>query len=132
MVNFFDRYYSSIQNKNSLLVKLKYYSALRFLIRFSANIIIPIYFRITQNNSAYKLHKSLKSNRRIVVSLTSFPIRINKLWIVIESILRQDYKPDKIILWLSKEQFPNFDLLPKTLISLMSKAFASRERVFFA
>ena len=126
MVDFFDRYYSSIQNKNSLLVKLKYYSALRFVTRSFANIIIPIYFKFTNNNSTYKLNKSLKKNRQVVVSLTSFPIRINKLWIVVESILRQDYKPDNIILWLSKEQFPDFDTLPNNLTSLIKRGLEIR------
>lgn len=42
-----------------------------------------------------------------IVSLTSFPGRIADVWICIECLLRQTFKPDKIILWLAIEQFPD-------------------------
>jgi len=42
-----------------------------------------------------------------VVSLTSFPARIDDVWIAIECLLRQTFKPDKIILWLAITQFPD-------------------------
>ena len=44
---------------------------------------------------------------KIVVSLTSFPARIKTLHITISTLLAQTLKPDKIILWLAEEQFPN-------------------------
>lgn len=55
------------------------------------------------------------SEKKIVVSLTSFPARIKKVHIVIESLLNQTIKPDKIILWLSKEQFEHYYVLPSKL-----------------
>jgi hypothetical protein len=63
------------------------------------------------------LEKCNKKSGRIIVSFTSFPRRINKVWIVVETVLRQTLKPDKLILWLSKEQFPSLDLLPKRLLN---------------
>ena len=126
MVDFFDRLYSSIDNKNPFLVKIKYYAACRFTVRLLSNIIIPFYFKLSNNNSAYKLKESFKTKKRFIVSLTSFPIRINKVWIVIESIFRQDLKPDKIILWLSKEQFFSLDSLPKNLTSLKKRGLEIR------
>ncbi len=42
----------------------------------------------------------------IVVSLTTFPARIGKLWIVMDSLFRQTVRPDKIVLVLSEEEFP--------------------------
>lgn len=126
MVDFFDRLYSSIINKNLFLEKIKYYSTCRFIVRFLSNIIIPFYFKLSNNNSSYKLNKSFKTKKLIIVSLTSFPLRINKVWIVVESILRQDFKPDKIILWLSKEQFSSLDSLPKNLISLKKRGLEIR------
>ena len=45
--------------------------------------------------------------RRIIVSLTSYPARINVVPYVIASILNQTMKPDKIILWLGKDRFPD-------------------------
>ena len=72
-------------------------------------------FSNTLNNS------DRKSNNKVVVSLTTFPNRIDRIWIVIESILRQSYKPDLIILWLSKDQFNSIEELPKRLLSQQKK-----------
>lgn len=53
----------------------------------------------------------------IIVSLTSFPQRINTVWMTIESIIRQNCKPEAIVLWLSRTQFPNeFEDLPLHLL----------------
>lgn len=116
MVDFFDYLYWCIPRKKGLLNNLKLYSLLRFLIRISANMFIPIYFRFTQFNNKYKIQECAKSVDRIIVSLTSFPARIDRLWLVIETLLRQTKKPDMIILWLSKKQFASIDVLPKRLL----------------
>jgi len=42
-----------------------------------------------------------------IVSLTTFPPRINRVYLTIESILHQKEKPDYVYLWLSDEEFPN-------------------------
>lgn len=60
---------------------------------------------------------SVKRKQKIVVSLTSYPARIDTVWLTIETLLRQSMKPDELILWLADEQFPSKDLLPKKLIS---------------
>ncbi len=51
-----------------------------------------------------------KRKRRFILSITSIPSRIDKSWITIESLLRQSYKPDKIILWLAEDEFRNVRL----------------------
>ena len=51
-------------------------------------------------------------DKKIIVSLTSYPARINIVPYVIASILKQTMKPDKIILWLGIEKFPD-KKLPK-------------------
>jgi hypothetical protein len=52
----------------------------------------------------------------IVVSLTSFPKRIDTLWVVIDSLFRQTVRPDRILLALTQEEFPGGkDSLPETL-----------------
>lgn len=54
---------------------------------------------------------------RIIVSLTSFPARIEKVHLAIRSVVLQTRKPDKIILWLAKKQFPNGERdLPEKLL----------------
>ena len=62
----------------------------------------------------------------LVVSFTSFPARIDNVWQVVECMLRQTIKPDKIVLWLSKEQFPDVNSLPETLRERIEDVFEVR------
>ena len=48
-----------------------------------------------------------KRDTQLIVSLTSFPARIKTIHITISTLLTQSLKPDKLILWLAREQFPN-------------------------
>jgi hypothetical protein len=50
---------------------------------------------------------SPESENALIVSLTTYPARIDISAIVIFSLLRQSKKPDALILWLAEEQFPN-------------------------
>ena len=43
----------------------------------------------------------------IIVSLTSFPERMQDIHYCLYSLLNQEFKPDKVILWLADSQFPN-------------------------
>ncbi len=116
MVDFFYKIYDSTKGRNALLQKLRVYSVLRLPIRTLANLVLPIYFRLTQHNPAYRLSTEGKTESRLIVSLTSFPARIAKVWLVVESLLRQTAKPDMIILWLSKEEIPDMASLPRKLL----------------
>ena len=64
-----------------------------------------------------------KSNsKNIIVSLTSFPKRIKNVHLTIKSILRQTLKPNKIILWLAKNEFIKKQKnLPINLLLLIKK-----------
>ena len=46
----------------------------------------------------------------IIVSLTSFPERINTVWLTIVTLLSQTLKPKKVLLWLAKSQFEGIEL----------------------
>ncbi|MBQ6012154.1 MAG: hypothetical protein IJL23_03465, partial [Alphaproteobacteria bacterium] len=60
-----------------------------------------------------------KRDKKIIVSLTSFPQRMKDIHYAIFSLLKQTVKPDKIILWLGKDKFPNKEQdLPETLLNL--------------
>lgn len=117
MVDFFNRLYSLAFNNIILFERIKLNSIFRYVIRRLANIILPIYL---SRNRVEVL--SLKEDRnrvsaRLIISLTSFPKRINQLWMVINILLRQTVKADKILLYLSKEQFPHeYNDLPKSLL----------------
>lgn len=52
---------------------------------------------------------------RPIVSFTSFPARIDNVWQVVECMFRQTVQPAKILLWLSKEQFPTRVSIPESL-----------------
>lgn len=55
----------------------------------------------------------------IIASLTTFPDRINTVKETIKTLLKQTCKPDELVLWLAKEQFPQGEeSLPQDLLSL--------------
>jgi hypothetical protein len=66
-----------------------------------------------------------KRETQFIVSLTSFPARINDIWICIESLLRQTVQPDELILWLAESQFPD-KKIPETLEKLKSRGLTIR------
>jgi len=62
--------------------------------------------------------RRLSSPRRdpeVVVTLTSFPARIEHAWIAIETLFRQDPTPDRIVLVLADGAFPS-RALPRKLV----------------
>lgn len=79
------------------------------------NLLMPLYYRLTQIFLPSGVNQQEKREQKIIVSLTSFPARINTVWLTIESLMRQTLKPDVIILWLGEDQFTGIDSLPKSL-----------------
>ena len=55
-----------------------------------------------------------KRDRKLTVSLTSYAHRIHSVHLVVESLLRQTVQPDRIILWLSKDEFSD-NTIPEIL-----------------
>lgn len=88
-------------------------------------------YKDTSKNKSSKIAKAINKNiklngknDKIIVSLTSYPARIQTIDQVISSIKNQTYKPEKIILWLADSQFPNREKdLPKKLCDLRDKQF---------
>lgn len=78
--------------------------AVRFILNLIHQFICYYYFRLKR--------RKLKCNTKTcqyVISFTSFPARMNKIWMVVESMLNQKEVDDDyiLVLYLSKEQFPN-------------------------
>lgn len=70
-----------------------------------------------KNVSSDSLGLNEKSN--VIVSLTSFPARIDVVYLAIKSMLNQSERPLKIVLWLGEEQFPLGEkALPSSLLTL--------------
>lgn len=80
---------------------------------------VPAYLKRTAQKAGYGLITEPR-DETYIVSLTSFPARIDEIWITIETILRQSFKPDKIILWLAKSQFPDA-IIPESLENLKKR-----------
>lgn len=71
------------------------------------------------------VNKSQNRKRKLICSMTSFPARIDEVWICLETIFRQTLKADEIVLWLSKEQFEGIKL-PESLINCEKKGLTIR------
>ncbi len=80
---------------------------------------IPVYYKRTAEKAPIGITEK-KRDSKYIVSLTSFPARINDVWISIETILRQSVKPDEIILWLAESQFPD-KKIPESLHNLTKR-----------
>lgn len=51
----------------------------------------------------------------VIISLTSYEIKIQQVYLVIESLLHQTYRPNRIILWLDEKIYSSGNEIPLTL-----------------
>lgn len=91
----------------------------RRTVRGLSNFVLPKYL-----SRPYKQKARVENG--LIVSFTSFPSRIDNVWQVVECMKRQSLQPDKILLWLSKDQFPTEDTIPDSLISRRDSQFEIR------
>ena len=56
----------------------------------------------------------MEQSPEVIISLTSYPARIKTTWLSVESLLRQDTKPAKVVLNLFEGEFPDRKL-PETI-----------------
>lgn len=95
----------------------------RRYIRKRMNANLPAYYE--SHPVRIGVNSAEKRERKLICSLTSFPARIDEIWISIETIFRQTYKADEIILWLSKDQFPG-QALPQSILNCQEKGLTIR------
>ena len=113
VIDYFDKMYCSQKYNNKGDLKLGFlHSVVRAITRKVSNVILPI---VLKNTCKTILRPS--TNEEVILSLTSFPLRTGKLWMVLESLLRQTIKPSRIIVWLSKCQFPTEESVPVSLLN---------------
>ena len=108
-----DKLYTDVQNMKSRGSRLWPY--VYKVNKLMINILYPLKARC---DKAIGVDKS--SN--VVISLTTYPDRIKTVWVTIASLLDQTYKPCKVILWLSRQQFQDgYDELPDSLKRLTKR-----------
>lgn len=112
----FTKYYDYRPFKNSIFLN-KIIGNSSKILGVLANIILPYWFICFPHK--YNKEKSIP----ISICFTSFPKRINKVWLVIECLLRQSLQPEEVRLYLSKEQFKCLDELPKNLKKYINNYF---------
>jgi hypothetical protein len=78
---------------------------------------------INQYSSKKGTDKSSKLD--IVVNLTSYPKRIDKVYLTIETLLQQTLKPQRVVLWLSEQEIKPHQL-PKTLLRQQKRGLEIR------
>ena len=87
----------------------------RIVVDFPLSIKLFIKWQIYKHTVKFNrnsLNTTEQRQRKIIASLTSYPARINVVPYVIASLLNQTMKPDKIILWLGNQHFPDEKLPP--------------------
>ncbi len=85
---------------------------------------VPRFFLKTQGQYPIGLNAE-KRDKEVIVSFTSFPGRIQDVWIVVECLFRQTYKANRIVLWLDKDRF-NLDEIPLSLKAQMKRGLEIR------
>jgi hypothetical protein len=68
---------------------------------------------------------AVQRKQLLIVSLTTYYKRFHVVHLAIESLMNQTVKPDKIILWLKKEELIN-NKIPKKLLKLKSRGLNIR------
>lgn len=111
----FTRYYDYRPFRNAVINKIIGNSSK--ILGILANVILPTYFHLFPGK------KESTKTIPVIISLTTFPKRINNIWLILECILRQSKQPQSVILHLSKEQFPTFNTLPKRLNRYIDSGF---------
>ena len=125
-IDFFDKMRFWGSKRNAILNKLKIYGIINHSVALAANAILPSVFKLTQNRENNRLGTKVKKPEKVIVSLTSYPVRIPTLWLTIESILRQSVKPDTIVLYLTESQVGEIEKLPQSLLRLRKRGLEIR------
>lgn len=108
-------------NKNIIPRNNEHKTVEHFMAKWMRLITRPIRNKVSQLYEGYLVLRLLRSSFKFqpnpdantIVSITSFPARIDNAWLSIETLLRQDFAPSKVILVLSEEEFPTKELPPK-------------------
>lgn len=88
--------------------------------------LLKLSYKFIQPKINFGLRHSSNRKNKIIVSLTSYGRRVEKtVHLTLISLLKQDYKPDRIILWLDKDHWSN-DNIPRVIKTLKGKGIEIR------
>jgi len=84
--------------------------------------ILEIYFKLliflrTLSNLTFK---TKNKNKKLIISLTSFPKRFKTLNLTLITLINQSVMPYKVVLWIYKK---DYKYLPKNILNLQNKVF---------
>lgn len=106
-------YETSFHHKNEKVISLHY--------KFNkalVNLFYPVFG---------KCGEGIDKNSSVIISLTSYPARIDTIHLTVMTLLNQTVKPKSVILWLANEQFPKGeDELPEKLLVLKQNGLEIR------
>lgn len=108
--------------KNKILENKKHiikYVIVKIRIKLVSELVILKFKLYSLFKKNYALNKNLR-DKKLLISLTTYPARFNFVYLTLESLMNQSVKPDKIILWLSQEEVIN-NKIPKKILSLKNR-----------
>lgn len=117
-------FFYKIEAWGSQFLSKKLQVALWYLLKYTLNVILPLYYKLKKSGSGLSANKIVKEN--VIISLTSFPARMKSLPLVLESLLRQTVKADRIILWLADVQYPDKDSVSEKLKKFIDRGIEVR------
>lgn len=95
------------------ITRLRYELKCRFKLNICDEIfeeVVKLYYKIPYFRKG--VHSS-KEEQKVIISLTTIPSRLDKVWLTTESLLRQKKRPDKVILWLAEDEFQGIKIPEK-------------------
>lgn len=105
------------RERKKMLQKI-YYNGVKLICNILIELCLIIKYRLFKCN----FEPLVDDVSKPIVSVTTFPKRIKSLWMVLYCIYHQTFRPGKIILTLTKEEFPEgLKSLPQTLTKLIDK-----------
>ena len=97
---------------------------LKILLTAICGELLKLYYKVGLGSISYGINREEERKEKVTVSLTSYGRRVvGVLPYTIISLLRQTYKPDRIVLWLDEEHW-NDNNLPDSLKRLKAYGLA--------
>ena len=88
-------------------------------LRWWLNRCLPQYYKKNPPKTGKPLNEY--TDESVIISLTTYPKRMDTLPLVLETLMRQTVKPTKIQLWLADEQYPDKKVVFQELTSFINR-----------